>query len=154
VDEEVATVRKSLEQLKQIELAPFFAVTGKAPNSLSMADGVLVSHIRFQGFQGNNIRAATRPVSFDPTALGEILDLPELSTWRENGGLIISDDLGNRAVRFFYSPTNEGFSAELVARDAFLAGNDLLYLGNIVSSDLDDTYATNLRILNFFSALS
>ncbi len=26
-DEEVATVRKSLEQLKQIELAPFFSVT-------------------------------------------------------------------------------------------------------------------------------
>jgi beta-N-acetylhexosaminidase len=150
VDEEVATVRKSLEQLKQIELAPFFAVTGKAPNSLSMADGLLVSHIRFQGFQGN-IRAATRPVSFDPTALGEILDLPELSTWRDNGGLIVSDDLGNRAVRFFYAPTNEGFSADIVARDAFLAGNDLLYLGNIVSSDLDDTYATNIRILNFFS---
>ena len=150
VDEEVATVRKSLEQLKQIELAPFFAVTGKAPNALSMADGLLVSHIRFQGFQGN-IRAATRPVSFDPSALGEILDLQELSAWRENGGLTISDDLGSRAVRFFYSPTNEGFQAEIVARDAFLAGNDLLYLGNIVSSDLDDTYATNIRVLNFFT---
>lgn len=150
VDEEVATVRKSLEQLKQIELAPFFAVTGKAPNALSTADGLLVSHIRFQGFQGN-IRAATRPVSFDPSALGEILDLQELSAWRENGGLTVSDDLGSRAVRFFYSPTNEGFQAEIVARDAFLAGNDLLYLGNIVSSDLDDTYATNIRVLNFFT---
>jgi beta-N-acetylhexosaminidase len=30
-EEEVATVRKSREQLKQIELAPFFAVTGSAP---------------------------------------------------------------------------------------------------------------------------
>jgi beta-N-acetylhexosaminidase len=114
-----------------------------------MADGLLVSHIRFQGFQGN-IRATTRPVSFDPTALGEILDLQELAAWRQNGGLIISDNLGNRAVSFFYAPTNEGFSGDIVARDAFLAGNDLLYLGNIVSSDLDDTYATNIRILNFF----
>jgi beta-N-acetylhexosaminidase len=149
VDEEVPTVRKSLEQMKQIELAPFFAVTGKAPNILSTADGLLVSHIRFQGFQGN-IRAATRPVSFDPAALGEILDLQEIVPWRESGGLIVSDDLGSQAVHFFYAPTNEDFSAEIVARDAFLAGNDLLYLGNIVSSDLDDTYATNLRILNFF----
>jgi len=149
VDEEVATVRKSLEQLKQIELAPFFSVTGKAPNALSMADGLLISHIRFQGFQGN-IRATTRPVSFDPTALGEILDLQELSGWRESGGLIVSDDLGSRAVQFFYAPTNEGFSADIVARDAFLAGNDLLYLGNIVSSGLDDTYETNIRIVNFF----
>lgn len=150
VDEEVPTVRKSLEQMKQIELAPFFAVTGKAPNRLSTADGVLVSHIRFQGFQGN-IRAATRPVSFDPAALGEILDLQEISAWRESGGLIVSDDLGSRAVHFFYAPTNEGFSADIVARDAFLAGSDLLYLGNIVSNDLDDTYSTNIRILNFFA---
>jgi beta-N-acetylhexosaminidase len=150
VDEEVATVRKSLEQLKQIELAPFFAVTGRAPTSLSIADGLLVSHIRFQGFQGN-IRAATRPVSFDPSALGEILELQELSAWRESGGLIISDDLGSQSVRFFYAPTNEGFSADIVTRDAFLAGNDMLYLGNIVSSDLDDTYATNVRILSFFA---
>jgi len=150
VDEEVATVRKSWDQLKQIELAPFFAVTGKAPSALSMADGLLVSHIRLQGVQGN-IRAATRPVSFDPSALGEILDLQEISAWRESGGLIVSDDLGSKAVRYFYAPTNEGFSADIVARDAFLAGNDLLYLGNIVSSDLDDTYATNIRILNFFA---
>jgi beta-N-acetylhexosaminidase len=149
-DEEVATVRKSLEQLRQIELAPFFAVTGKAPDAMSMVDGLLVSHIRFQGFQGN-IRAATRPVSFDPAALGEILDLQEIAPWRENGGLIVSDDLGSQAVRFFYAPTNAGFSADIVARDAFLAGNDLLYLGNIVSSDLDDTYATNMRILDFFA---
>ena len=149
-DEEVATVRKSLEQLKQIELAPFFAVTGKAPDALSTADGLLVSHIRYQGLQGN-IRATTRPVSFDQTALGEILDLPELSEWRGNGGLIISDDLGSRAVRFFYAPANEGFSAEIVARDAFLAGNDLLYLGNIVSSNAEDTYTTTIDVLEFFA---
>jgi beta-N-acetylhexosaminidase len=149
-DEEVATVRKSLEQLKQIELAPFFAVTGKATDSLSTVDGLLVSHIRFQGLQGN-IRATTRPVSFDQSALGEILSLQELSDWRSNGGLIISDDLGSQAVRIFYAPANEGFSAEIVARDAFLAGNDLLYLGNIISSNVEDTYATTINVLDFFA---
>ena len=150
VDEEVATVRKSLEQLKQIELAPFFAVTGKAPDALSTVDGLLVSHIRYQGLQGN-IRATTRPVSFDQSALGEILALQDLSEWRSNGGLIISDDLGSRAVRSFYAPANEGFSAEIVARDVFLAGNDLLYLGNIVSSGVEDTYATTIDVLEFFA---
>jgi beta-N-acetylhexosaminidase len=149
-DEEIATVRKSLDQLKQIELAPFFSVTGKAPDVLSTTDGLLVSHIRFQGLQGN-IRATTRPVSFDQSALGEILALDELSSWHTNGGLIVSDDLGSRAVRTFYSPANESFSAELVARDVFLAGNDLLYLGNIVSSDAEDTYATTVDILDFFT---
>jgi len=149
-DEEVATVRKSLEQLKQIELAPFFAVTGRAQDTLSTTDGLLVSHIRFQGLQGN-IRATTRPVSFDQSALGEILALQELSDWRNNGGLIISDDLGSRAVRIFYAPSNEGFSAEIVARDAFLAGNDLLYLGNIVSSNVENTYETTIDVLEFFA---
>ena len=149
-DEEVATVRKSLEQLKQIELAPFFAVTGKAPNELSTTDGLLVSHIRLQGLQGN-IRATTRPVSFDQSALSEIMALQELSDWRNNGGLIISDNLGSQAVRGFYAPSNEGFSAEIVARDAFLAGNDMLYLGNIVSSNVEDTYETTIDVLNFFA---
>lgn len=149
-DEEVATVRKSLEQLKQIELAPFFAVTGRATNELSTTDGLLVSHIRFQGLQGN-IRATTRPVSFDQSALGDILALQELSDWRNNGGLIISDDLGSRAVRVFYAPSNEGFSAEIVSRDAFLAGNDLLYLGDIVSSNVENTYETTIDVLNFFA---
>jgi beta-N-acetylhexosaminidase len=147
-DEEVPTVRKSLEQLKQIELAPFFSVTGKAPDALSTVDGLLVSHIRFQGFQGN-IRATTRPISFDQTALGVMLALPELADWRDNG-LIVSDDLGSRSVRIFYAPSNEGFSAPLVARDAFLAGNDLLYLGNITSSGVEDTYSTTIDVLEFF----
>ncbi len=66
--EEPATVVKPLDQLKQVELAPFFAVTGNAQSPQSTVDGLLVSHIRYQGFQGN-IRSTTRPVSFDPQAL-------------------------------------------------------------------------------------
>ena len=81
LEEEVATVRKSLEQLKQIELAPFFAVTGSSEDPSAITDGLLVSHIRYQGFQGN-IRVTTRPVSFDPTALSQILTLPQFSSWR------------------------------------------------------------------------
>lgn len=148
--EEIATVRKSLEQLKQIELAPFFAVTGGAPTPQATADGLLVSHIRYQGFQGN-IRATTRPVSFDAQALAQILGLPQILPWREAGGLVVSDDLGSRAVRQFYDPAGTSFSARLVARDAFLAGNDLLYLGNLTASDAGSPYETTLRILDFFA---
>lgn len=148
-EEDVSTVRKSLEQLKQIELPPFFAVTNSI-DTAAVADGLLVSHIRYQGFQGN-IRATTRPVSFDASALSAILALPQLSTWRDNGGLVVSDDLGSDAVRAFYSSGGEGFSPRLVARDAFLAGNDLLYLGNITENEFDDTYSASLRILASFS---
>jgi beta-N-acetylhexosaminidase len=150
-EEEVSTVRKSLEQLKQIELAPFFAVTGNAPSPEAAADGLLVSHIRYQGLQGN-IRATTKPVSFDAQALAAMLALPQFSTWYSQGGLVVSDDLGTRAVREFYSPESGGsFSARTVARDAFLAGNDLLYLGQITSREGWDTYTTTISILDFFS---
>ncbi len=146
---EPATVRKSLEQLKQIELAPFFTVTGNAQTPASTADGLLVSHIRYQGFQGN-IRSTTRPVSFDPQALSQILSLPEFTTWRAAGGLLVSDDLGSPTVRKFYDPGGQSFLARLVARDALLAGNDLLFMGNIVSSDAPDNYTSVVQSIDFF----
>jgi beta-N-acetylhexosaminidase len=148
--DEVATVRKSFDSLKQIELAPFFSVTGSAPNVASTTDGLLVSHIRYKGFQGN-IRATTKPVSFDAQALAQILALPDFTSWRGIGGLMVSDDLGSTTVRRFYDPGEISFSARLVARDAFLAGNDLLYLGNIVSSDQPDNYNTVIQVLQFFA---
>jgi beta-N-acetylhexosaminidase len=149
-DEEVSTVRKSLEQLKQIELAPFFAVTGNASSPDMVTDGLLVSHIRYQGFQGN-IRATTRPVSFDSQALGQILNLDPLTKWRQSGGIIVSDNLGSQAVSKFYDPTGRNFSALIVARDAFLAGNDLLNMGGIISTGDENGYQTVTNTLDFFS---
>ena len=149
-EEEVATVRSSLEQLKQIDLAPFFSVTGNAPDTQSMTDALLVSHIRYQGFQGN-IRATTRPVSFDPQAFSQLVSLPAFDSWRQNGGVMISDNLGSRAVRRFYDPSGQTFNGPLVARDAFLAGNDILYLDNFLSSGDVDIYASYIRTLQFFA---
>jgi len=90
-EEEVSTVRKSLEQLKQIELAPFFTVTS-AEDPASQVDGLMIAHIRFQGFQGN-IRATTRPVSFDATALEQLLAVEPIANWRAAGGLTVSNSL-------------------------------------------------------------
>ncbi len=148
-DQEVATVRKSLDELKGVELPPFFAVTGDTTTPGAAADGLLLSHIRYQGFQGN-IRATTKPVSFDAQALASILSIKEFDTWRQKGGIIVSDNLGTRAVKQFYT-TGTDFPARTVARDAFVAGNDVLYLGNIVSSDAPDTYSTVVQILAFFA---
>jgi beta-N-acetylhexosaminidase len=149
-EEEVSTVRKSLEQLKQIELAPFFSVTGDAPTQEMTTDGLLVSHIRYQGFQGN-IRATTRPVSFDSQALGQIMGLEPFSKWRQSGGIIVSDKLGSSAVKLFYDPAGNNFSGLIVARDALLAGNDLLYLGDIKSTGDAENYETIVKILAFFT---
>ena len=126
---EIPTVRKSLEQLRQVELAPFFAVTGQGDNPLQTADALFSTHIRYQGFQGN-INTSTAPVSFDSQALNALMALPEFAPWRQAGGLIISDALGVRSIERFYDATEQEFPHRRVARDAFFAGNDLLYLGN------------------------
>ncbi|NJN79392.1 MAG: hypothetical protein HC797_02365 [Anaerolineales bacterium] len=114
--------------------------------------GCLVSHIRYQGFQGN-IRATTRPISFDSQALNQIITLPQFATWYNEGGLLISDNLGAVSVKEFYASAGSGgqFSARTAARDAFLAGNDMLYLGNIKVDDAPDTYTTTVRVLDFFA---
>jgi beta-N-acetylhexosaminidase len=156
--DEVATVRKLLEQLKQIELAPFFAVTGNANTPEETTDALLTSHIRYQGLT-ENIRATTRPVSFDQTALSLLMELPALTTWRANGGVMISDDIGSKAVRNFYDPTGEGFNLRRAAQDALLAGNDLLYAGgflDIVTPATDEEpavtdYDTLVDTLEFFT---
>jgi beta-N-acetylhexosaminidase len=151
LEEEVATVRKSLDELKRIELAPFFAVTSGAPGSdPAVTDAVLTSHIKYAGFQGN-IRAQTRPISLDPQAFAQVMALEPLSTWRAGGGVTISDSLGSRAVRRFYDPREESFKGHLVARDALLAGNDLLFLSDFRSTDDPDEMTTILGTLSFFT---
>jgi beta-N-acetylhexosaminidase len=152
-EEEVATVPKSLEQLKLIDLPPFYSVTGNAISLEGTVDGLLASHIRYQGFQGN-IRETTRPVSLDRQAFDQLMSLPAIATWRGNGGVVISDDLGSRAFRRFVDPTGLNFRAQLFARDAFLAGNDLLFLGQgfVATSDPEPSYYTTVtRTLAFFA---
>jgi len=148
-DEEVATIRKSLEQLTQIELSPFFAVTGNASDPESTVDALMTSPIRYQGFQGN-IRTTTKPLCFDPQALSQLMSLPALDAWRKNNGVLVSDDIGSLAVRRFFDPTEQTFNARIVARDALLAGNDLLLLGNVVSSGDPDSTTTILKMIEFF----
>ena len=151
IEEEASTVRKSLVQLQQIELAPFIAVTDSAPGEEpGIADGLLSGHIRFQGFQGN-IRDTTRPISLDPDAFGQLMASEPFAEWRQGGGLTISGPLGAGAVRRFYDSLGQSYRGHLVARDAFLAGNDLLYLSDFVSDGDPDQLTTVEGTLNFFS---
>lgn len=149
-EEEVATVRKPLEQLKQVDLAPFFAVTNANTDSMSRVDGLLVSHIRYQGLR-DNIRDVTPPVSLDATALETVLGLQPIADWYKAGGLIVSDNLGSNAVRRFFDPTMQTFDARMVARNAFLAGNDLLYLNNFIEKVDSDSLTTIVKTLDSFA---
>ena len=145
VDLEVPTVRRSLDQLKQIELAPFIAVTRDSIGAPASTDALLATHIRYQGLQGN-IRATTAPLSLDPQALNSLMALPEFTPWRESGGIVVSDSLGVRSVQRFYDETEQEFPHRQVAKDALLAGNDLLNVADFAGGSADDAaILTNVK---------
>ncbi len=150
-DEEVATVQKSLQELRKIELAPFFAVTQfRKDDPQAVADALMTSHIRYRGFQGN-IRQLTRPISFDPQALQALMALPEFEPWRSGGGLMVSNALGVPAVRKYYDPQLQTFPHKRIAQEAFLAGNDLLMLSEFALTDSWPEQLENIKAtIQFF----
>ncbi|MGB4677696.1 MAG: glycoside hydrolase family 3 N-terminal domain-containing protein [Aggregatilineales bacterium] len=148
--DEIPTVRRTLDQLRQSDLLPFFAVTGRAPDVLTTADGVLVGHIRYQGFQGDNFRATTKPISLDPLALSSLMQMEEIASWRSEGGLLVTDALGLRGVRRYYLQGEGQFPARSIVRDAFGAGNDILYLGNFGNDPPNNQTSTIIDTINFF----
>ena len=144
LNEEVPTVQKPLEQLEQIELAPFFAASSALPGADQAADAFVVTHIRYRGFQGN-IRQTTRPISLDAQALKLVTSLEEVQPWRESGGVLIADNLGMASVHRFYDPTGVSFNARQITQDALSAGNDLLILDRFAVEQEWDRHFVNIR---------
>lgn len=148
--EEISTVLQTLDELEANELLPFYAVTGNAPSSEQQADGVLVSHIRYEALQGT-IRTTTRPISLDQNALAPLFLEDGLMEWEINGGLLVSDDLASLAVRRFFDPTQLTFDARQVVLAALTAGNDLLYVNGQVDPADEASFLEFLDAMKFFA---
>ena len=154
-EEEVATIQTGLEEMRQTDLKPFVATT-RAPSSVVAADGdvsstdiIMTSHMRYSAFQGGAAGRIT-PISLAPE-LRTTLTQEGFDDWRTAGGVVMSDALGVPAIRRFYGPDAQNFLNRRVALDAFLAGNDLLYLADF---SLDDTWeserANIIATIGFF----
>ncbi len=150
-DNEVATVDKSLQELQRVELAPFFAVTSPgSDDQLARTDALMTSHIRYRGFYGD-IRQFTRPITFDIESMDALLGLEPLNTWRQEG-VMVSDSLGVPAVRRYFDPQLRTFPHRQIAREAFLAGNDLLLLSEFaLSFNLLQHYDNIVDVLTYFA---
>ena len=149
LDEEISTVQRTLEKLRQVDLAPFFTAA-QAVNPLARPNGLMVSHIRFQGLEGGRF-ATTRPASVDSQLLERLLGLPELAAWRKAGGVTVSDGLGVRALQRFYDPSEQVFNSRRIAQEAFYAGNDILLLSQFaLSEDWEDQVANVKSTITFF----
>ncbi|HXV42426.1 MAG TPA: hypothetical protein VEC96_05150, partial [Anaerolineae bacterium] len=68
----------------------------------------------------------------------------------EQGGLIISDALGVPAVRKHYDPLLEQFPHRRIAKEAFLAGNDVLSLVQFALKSLWQDQFPNIKDTIFF----
>ena len=143
LDQEVPVVPRSAEELRRFDLVPFFAVTND--NALTQVDGLQCANIRYQG---ENIRTETRPICVDETAFRTVIDFDGYGTWREHG-LVISDTLGTRAMRRWYNITP--FPHRQVARDALLAGNDLLMVANFGAELNTNQFENVVDTIEFFT---
>ncbi len=147
-DQEVATVQKPLPALEQVELAPFRAVTEQAPSPDAITDAMMTSHVRYKGFQ-ENPRQLTPPISLAP----ELQTIMEgFTTWRDRGGVLLSDALGVRALKRYYQAYEPNrFPHRRVAQEAFLAGNDLLFLAEFDKDGVwEQQFANMVDVIGYF----
>lgn len=152
--EEVATIQSSQAELRQGALQPFLGVTRQPsividPEGDPGATDVLVtSHMRFSGLQGGAGRIA--PLSLAPE-LRTILRQEGFEEWQNLGGVVMSGPLGVQAIRRYFEGVGEENFRPRVALDAFVAGNDLLFLSNF---GLDDSWesqiANSVETINAF----
>lgn len=151
-DEEIATIQKSLDEMRLTDLPPFFAVTAlQEADGSGHTDGLMTTNIRYRGLQGN-IRQLTRPISLDAQNLPAIVALPEFQPWRALGGILVSDVLGVPALRRFYTDRVGTFPPKIVAQEAFVAGNDLLMLAEFsASGNWDEQLANVESAISFFT---
>ncbi len=144
-DQEIPVVPRSLEQLRAFDLVPFHAVTGAAAGTLAAADGLQCATIRYQG---ETIRSLTGPVCLNEDATAQIMRLDYFRSWRDDG-VMVSPPLGTHAIRRHYNVTP--FPHRQVAREAFLAGNDILYLSHFGPTPTDDQLRNVTDVIRFFA---
>ncbi|MGB9301017.1 MAG: glycoside hydrolase family 3 N-terminal domain-containing protein [Anaerolineae bacterium] len=126
-ESEVATINKTLEEMRVSELVPFAAVTSyRSDDPLGTTDGLLVGHIRCLAFQ-DNMQFFSDPLTLDEGGLGVAMALPEFANWRSTG-LLVADFLGADAIKEHLDAQRAGFPHFRIAREALMAGNDILPL--------------------------
>jgi len=146
---DIPTVNKSLQALFDVDLLPYFTLTKGVPGDVGVIDALMPAQGRFSAWQGA-VTTDTRPLALDSAALGEVMRIPQLSDWRDEGGVIISPPLGRRGVRRYYDPSGNIFRSYEIARDALLAGNDLLFVDEFEDAAAEDQYVAITETISGF----
>ncbi len=144
----LTTVNKTLEALQAVDLYPFRQATS-IDAGLASVDGLQTSNGRYVALQGVT-SSDTKPFGLDAQALGDLLSTADFAEWRSDANIVMSSSLGANSVRQFYDPTGAAFPAFVIARDALLAGNDLLLLDNFGLEPGDDQAETIIATIEAF----
>lgn len=154
--EEVATIQSSQAELRQRDLLPFVTVTRQPSTVLDPAgdpgatDLLMTSHMRYTGLQGADSRV--KPLSLAPE-LRTILKQEGFGDWLASGGVVMSGPLGVPALQRFLAADNPEAFRRMV-QDAFVAGNDLLFLSDFgVGDDWPSQYANIKATVQAFQSL-
>ncbi|MCC7018865.1 MAG: hypothetical protein IT332_03885 [Ardenticatenales bacterium] len=149
-DQDVSVVTKDFASLETIELPPFGDVTTDPPggDAAASTDALMTAHIRYRGLSRNS-QQASLPVSFDRQGLATLFALEHFrfGAWHSGGGLVVSDSLGVPAVKRWFDPSGRTFPHRQIAREALMAGNDVLILAQFAQrnawqemrANIDDT---------------
>ncbi|MCS6962545.1 glycoside hydrolase family 3 N-terminal domain-containing protein [Thermoflexus sp.] len=138
------------EDLIAFDLVPFLELM-RTPTETGrpLLRAVQVSTMRIRGF-GGSAQEWTRPLAVDGNALGTLLTLPEIKTWRDGGGVLLSPPLGSPILRTLYTDEQGAVDFRRAALDAFLAGNDLIWLGDLHSNP-SEAARRAAEVIRFFS---
>lgn len=140
---------RTLEDLAAFDLVPFLALMRTpADAGRPLVQAVQVSTMRVRGFRGS-AQEWTRPLAVDGEALGALVGRAEVKVWREGGGVLLSPPLGHPALRALYADEKGGVDFRRAALEAFLAGNDLLWLGDL-HSDPQEAARQAASVIAFF----
>lgn len=126
---EVTTINRTLEELRALDLVPFAAVARYSANDpLGTTDALMVGHARCEALS-ESAGSTANPLTLDQEGLQRAMALPEFAAWRANG-LLVADVLGADAIKRYYDAPPADFPGQRIAREALLAGNDILPLVN------------------------
>jgi beta-N-acetylhexosaminidase len=124
---EVTTINRTLEEMRALELVPFSTVARYAASDpLGTTDALMVGHIRCEALQ-EEVGSGSDPLTLDAEGLQSAMALPEFAAWRDRG-LLVADVLGADAIKKLFNAPPADFPAQRIAREALLAGNDILPL--------------------------
>ncbi|WP_162909945.1 glycoside hydrolase family 3 protein [Aggregatilinea lenta] len=144
-DEQIPVLPRTAAELAAFDLIPYAAVTGQAGTTPARADGLQCANVRYQG---ETVRSITGPLCLDGQAADGLLKLDAFGDWRQRG-VIVSSALGSDAIRRAYNI--DPFPHRQVAREAFLAGNDILYLAGFATTPGDDPLTNVIDVIEFFA---